>query len=107
MINYWIGEGYQTSIAAAGTTQATATLLTSAINNVTTVSAGQGVVLPLVAPGYTVGVYNSSATPVKVYPPVGATLNALGTNNAALLAPNTWAAYTFATINQWFVNLSA
>ena len=107
MINYWIGEGYQTTITAAGTTQATATLLTSAINNITVAAAGSGVVLPFVPPGYTVGVYNSGANAVKVYPSLASQLNGLGNNNGAPLAPNTYALYTYVTTGQWFVNVSA
>lgn len=114
MINFGIGELYTTGISAAGTTQATATLLSSPINNVTTVASGSGVILPFVAPGYEILVFNSGANSVKVYPSTGSQLNVLGTNNGALLATNTSATYVYAGVAadssstpQWFVKQSA
>ncbi len=69
------------AISAAGSTQGTATAITSDNVNVTTVGAGQGVILP--AGCYRVTVRNSGANTLKVYPPSGAALGPNGTNNAA------------------------
>ncbi len=110
MINFWIGEGYTTTISAAGTTQATATAITAAFNNITTAAASSGVQLPQVAPGIGVMVFNSGANAVKVYPPTGHQLNNLGANTGVLLAQNTGAIFVFCQIpatSQWFVFLSA
>src|SRR5882757_1145971 len=59
----------QTGVSAAGSTQATATQLTSDAAIVSTVSASQGVILPN-RPGEFV-VTNTSATALTVYPPIG------------------------------------
>lgn len=61
----------QTGVSAAGSTQATATQLTSDAAIVSTVSASQGVILPN-RPGE-FAVTNTSATQLAVYPPVGST----------------------------------
>ena len=83
----------KTSITAAGTTQSDATLLTAGINMLGTVAADSGVVLAIAQSGAVQGVYNGGANAVKVYPPVGAQINGLGTNNAHILATNTACVY--------------
>ena len=77
------------AISAAGTTQATATLLINGICWITTAAAGSGVVLFPGTVGSSQTVYNAGANAVKVYPTSGAQINALGTNNAMTLSPNT------------------
>ena len=77
------------AISAAGTTQATATLLFGGINWITTAASGSGVVLFPGNPGTSQTVFNGGANSVKIYPTSGAQINGLGTNNAMLLAPNT------------------
>ena len=57
------------TVAAAGSTQATATPLTSRFNAVTTVAASAGVSLPAnAAPGTVVFVQNGGANALSVYP---------------------------------------
>jgi len=90
------------SISAAGTTQATATLLFNGLNQVTTVASGSGVVLfggtgGATNQGTVQMVYNGGANALKVYPPLGVGINGLAANSAHLLAPNTGCAY-------WTVN---
>lgn len=83
-----------TSISAAGTNQATATQLTAADNEVTTVADGTGVVLSsAISAGDTQSVFNAGANPLKVYPPSGFSLNALPANAAMTLAKNTGCLY--------------
>ena len=82
-----------TALSAAGTTQGTATALTSEVNGITTAAASSGVILYAGAAGYSQIVYNGGANPVKVYPPTGAQINALGTNNAQTLGTNTACTY--------------
>jgi len=77
------------SISAAGTTQATATLLINGISWITTAASGSGVVLFPGNPGTSQTVYNAGANAVKVYPSSGAQINGLGTNNAMTLGTNT------------------
>ena len=73
-----------TAISAAGTSQATATALTAQINIVTTVSAGQGVVLA----DRDATVMNRGTVDLLVYPPTGAQIEAYGTNAAVALPVN-------------------
>lgn len=70
-----------TAIAAAGTSQATATALTAQINIVTTISAGQGVVLA----DQDAVVLNRGTVDLLVYPPTGAQIESYGTNSAVTL----------------------
>jgi hypothetical protein len=64
-------------VSAAGTTQGTATVLTSQLNIVTTVAAGTGVVAPA---GYAKTI-NAGANAMLMYPPSGAQFDAVGTNS--------------------------
>lgn len=86
-----VGAGLvATSVSAAGTTQGTATELTAADNEVTTVASNAGVVLNrLLAPQEEMTVFNAGANVLKVYPPTGMSINAIGTNLPMLLATNT------------------
>lgn len=72
------------TITAAGTSQATATTLTAQINIVTTVTAGQGVVLT----DQDALVLNRGTVDLLVYPPSGGIIEAAGTNTAVALAAN-------------------
>lgn len=69
-----------TGLTAAGSTQATALLLPSEINNVTTAAASTGVRLPPGQTGAFVVVRNGGANAVLVYPATGGAINALATN---------------------------
>jgi hypothetical protein len=76
----FVAFGVSPAVTAAGSTQATATALTRPINNITTVPASSGVILPAATPGMRVMVRNATATTVRVYPNSGAQINTLGTN---------------------------
>lgn len=96
------------AITAAGTTQATATELKSAVNFIATAASGTGVVLAsLATPGDSQLVYNGGANAVKVYPPVGAKINGLATNAAASIATGTACEFHCGTPTQWAAVLSA
>jgi hypothetical protein len=77
----YIAGSVSTAISAAGSTQGTATALTKQINVVSTVGAGQGVVLPSFA-GSMFIVQNLGANALNVYPPSGAAIDSLSTNAA-------------------------
>lgn len=79
-----VAPSRSTAISAAGTSQATATALTAQINIVTTVSAGQGVVLA----DRDATVMNRGTVDLLVYPPTGAQIEAYGTNAAVALPVN-------------------
>lgn len=97
-------ESISSSITAAGATQATATELTTAINNVAVVAAGaDGVRLPLAEPGVQILIRNSDASDtLSIYPDTGGQINALGANTAFSLAAGSTVQLFANTTTQWF-----
>jgi hypothetical protein len=93
------------SIIAAGSSQATATVLLAAINNVTTVAAGTGINLPPSAAGLSVIVQNNGANALLVYPAQGAsdTINGIAAATGISLLPGTLAAFNCTTAGAWNV----
>jgi len=100
---FFVG-GVTAAITAAGTTQATATEITTASNNVTVVAAGaNGVRLPTAQPGVQVLVRNSDAADsLNIFPATGAQINALGANAAFSLAAGSTIQLFSTTTTQWF-----
>lgn len=97
-----------TSISAAGTNQGTATELTSADNEVTSVASGSGVVLAsLAVAGDAQTVFNGGANPLRVYPPTGQQINSLTANQHITLATNTGVLFKKISSSRWFGVLSA
>lgn len=106
----YAGNGLQTiqfadSISAAGTTQATATALTAALNNVTTVASGTGVNLPASSAGLQITVQNNGANPLTVYPAQGAsdTINGQAAATGVQILPGTVATFNCTTAGAWTV----
>jgi len=75
------------SIEAAGTTQETATSLTTSYSIVTTATTNQGVVLSLAETGKNVKIVNATSVTIKVYPASSEEIDSLGVNTAKSLAP--------------------
>lgn len=96
---------YADLISAAGTSQATATPLSAAINNITTVASGTGVNLPASAPGLSVVVQNSGANPLLVYPLQGAsdTINGAAATSGILLYQGAIGVFNCTTAGAWIV----
>ncbi len=94
-------------LSAAGTTQATATIITKQTNQFTTVAAGQGAILPSPEQGEVIFVANGGASALNIYPAVGHSINALAANAAFSLAVGKNAIIWAATTTKWYVNLSA
>ena len=94
--------GVTTGISAAGSSQGDATALTKAFNVVSTVSAGQGVVLPTAVAGMRVTVVNTSGNTVLVYPASGAAINALATNAGYSLPTIGRLDYIATSYTQWY-----
>ena len=67
--------GVANALTGAGTTRADALALTGLVNNVTTAAASTGVVLPTMAIGQTVVVFNAGANPLVVYAPGSTTID--------------------------------
>ena len=99
----------KTTVATAGTTQATATALGEVINVVSTSTADQGV--RLFANGAIIGdqqwVYNNTANQIKVYPPVGWKINQISANGSMTLAPSTSCMFIYVSSTLIVGNLSA
>lgn len=102
-----MGKDVGTSLSAAGTTQGTATILTNASNQITTVGSGAGVVLdPQASYGDSQLIYNAGLNPLKVYPPSGASINGLGTNLPVILPVNTACEFHCFSTTSWTAILS-
>ena len=80
-------QGDYAAIAAAGTTQGTATSFKNAFVNVS--SGTGGVILAAAGVGDSQIVYNSSGSAITVYPPSSSKINALSANTGVSLANNT------------------
>ena len=75
---------YNNSVAAAGTTQGTATQLASAFSKIT--SGTGGVILPVpTVPGQGVTITNVTGTTTYVYPPVTGSIDTMAVNTPAVL----------------------
>ena len=74
------------TLSAAGTTQGTATAITSTVTFITTAAAGTGVILPAPDLGTKATIVNHGANAVNIYPAVGHTIDN-GSANAPLVLP--------------------
>jgi exosome complex RNA-binding protein Csl4 len=101
-LNGIVVNSISAAVSAAGTTQATATPLVSNINNVTTVAASSGVVLPTAIAGMRIVVRNTGANALSIYPATGGTINALAANAAYSLATGTAIELFASTTTQWY-----
>lgn len=88
-------------IAAAGSTQGTATQLTDTINSVGTVAAGTGVILPPAKVGGFISVANHGLNPLNVYPATGETVEALAANTPLVLNPGQLYRAACSTAGAW------
>ncbi len=101
-IGGFVAFGLSPTVTAAGTTQADATLLTSSINHVTTVSANTGVRFPAPALGTRIIVRNGGASALRVYPNVGAQINTAGNNVAFTLNSGVTLEFIAFSTTQWY-----
>ncbi len=97
-----------TALSASGTTQGTATELTAADSEITTVASGAGVILSSkLAAGDCQSVFNAGANALKIYPTSGMKINALTANSPMLLATNTACIFKCISTTRVFGVLSA
>lgn len=89
------------TLTAAGTTQGTALVLAAQINEITTAAAGTGVLLPNVAVGTVITIFNRGANAVLVYPPAGDNIEASAANVGVSLAVGATGRYIPTTATQW------
>ena len=88
------------AVTAAGTTQATATVLTASVNVVTAGSGG--VELPVGVPGMFVTIVNILGGTVNVYPASGSQIDSLGANAAYPLGTLAKLEYVAISATQWY-----
>lgn len=77
------------NLTSAGTTQATAVTLGADVNRFTTVGANSGCIMTSMNAADNIVVINAGANALKLYPPVGAQINALGANAGYSIATAT------------------
>jgi hypothetical protein len=92
----------QTGISAAGSSQGTGTTLTKEFNTVSTVSSGEGVVLPTAVAGMAIVITNTSANSVLVYPASGGVINTQATNAAFTQGPGSTLQFVAMSTTQWY-----
>lgn len=96
------------SLAALGSSQGTALLLSSAVNNVTTTTASTGVQLPgNVAVGDCIEVSNQGASTLSVYGQTGDAIQGGSANAAFSVATNKSAIFRRVSSTAWTAILSA
>jgi len=95
------------AVSAAGTTQGTATLLTTDFNKVTTAALNSGVILPAtnLNQGDQYIVANHGANALAVYPPTGHSLGTLAANAAATVAVGKFATFIYAGSSNWLTSV--
>ena len=94
--------GVSSAVSGAGTVQGGATVLTTSLNNVTTVAAGTGVILPTTAAGLRIVVRNGGANALKVYPTGTTTINAAGAGVAFSLDVGAMIEFIAMTATNWY-----
>jgi len=97
----YVAFGNNTAVAAAGSTQGTATLLTRQISNVN--SGSGGVLLPTPVGGERIIVRNALGSAITVYPHVGGQINNSGVNTGVAHSAGTTLEYVAVTSSLWFL----
>jgi len=101
------GAFVNSAVAAAGTTQGTATALTADGSVVTSGGADSGVKLYNGDISDSMWVFNNQNVNIKVYPPTSGKINQIATNGAHNLGAQTFAMYTKVTSTTWVAIQSA
>lgn len=91
-----------TSVAAAGTSQSDATVLTKTVNIVDEATTNQGVKLPTAAQGVTITIVNTTAVTIKVYPNTSDAIDEGTVNVAVNLAPYSSVQLVAQGTQDWF-----
>lgn len=88
-------------LTAQGTSQVNATVLTSTSNQFTNVPAGSGAVLPPLALGDSVTIFNDGANALLVYPPAGGQIGRSDVNAGVSIVPSGSATFRKLTASLW------
>lgn len=95
--------GAPSTTAAAGSTQGDAALLSDGFNLVSAADGTKGVILPA-GGGRSVKIKNGAGAVLKVYPPSGATVNALLANTAMTMASSAAAEFMAYSAGAYYTN---
>lgn len=90
-----------TALTATGTTQADALTLQSEWNDISSTPANSGVKINNFGVGLTSTVFNFGGATLKIYPPVGGQIDALGTNDPYSLANSASRTFYQLTVTQF------
>jgi len=90
-----------TDLTAAGTTRADALQLAAESNNLTTVAASTGVILPVGVIGMKIMIINNGASTVQVYASASETIDGTAGATGVTLANAKDALYTYYKANTW------
>jgi len=101
-----IGEGAAATVAAAGSTQADATALTSSFTLISTTPSSAGVVLKQARGQPVTVVYNGGANTLKIYGNGTEKINNIA-GSTGISVPTTKCAILIANSNQWGAVVSA
>ena len=95
------GTAYET-VAAAGSTQANAAAMVADFVLVTAADATKGVKLPAGVAGKIMFIKNNANAVLKIWPPGGGQINAVGADTAMSIAAFTGAVLAASSTTQWF-----
>ena len=98
----FVAYGTSPALTALGNSQGTALALTRPINDVTTVAATTGVILPVATAGMRIIVRNGGANALNIYPASGGQINTLGTNVAFSHTVSTVLEFVAFSTTQWY-----
>lgn len=90
------------TVVPAGTTQGTATAISTDLVFIVTTAVNSGVILPLASSGRRVVIRNDGANSARIYPAVSAQINTLGTNTAFILGTETTLEFISYSNTQWY-----
>ena len=107
-VGHRITPSLQTGLTALGSTQSTAFPLTNnSWHEFTTVASGTGAILPTGMAPSEIRVFNNGANPLRIYPPVGGTINAGTANLPVSLAAGNGLTYWASSPSNWYSIQSA
>jgi hypothetical protein len=89
------------ALTATGTTRADALQLAKEVNRLTTVASGTGVILPVGVVGMCIRIYQSGASPVKVYASASETIDGVAGATGVTLTNALRCEYEFVAANTW------
>lgn len=102
-----LGGHSNSTVSAAGTTQATATALKTSNAIITTCANNAGVIVPLTQNGDSMWIYNGTANTLIVYPPTSGQFNDVAVNTGISVGTHTTLVVKKITSTRWLANLSA